>query len=276
MPNLTGTIAVVTGASRGVGRGIALGLGEAGATVYITGRTAQTGAARLAGTIHDAAEEVTRMGGKGIAVRCDHNRDDDVEAAFARILAEAGHIDLLVNNAWGGYETMFESSEWTWDKPFWEQSYHRWDVMLANVRGYYTASRLAAPSMVARKQGLIVNISFWAAQKHMGNVIYGVSKAATDKLAADMAHELRPHNVAAVSLYPGLVRTEGVMENAQYFDMTNSESPQYVGRAVAALAADPNLMSKSGQVVLSAALGQEYGFADIDGKVIRPVTLAEV
>jgi dehydrogenase/reductase SDR family protein 1 len=273
MAQLDGTIAVVTGASRGVGRGIAVGLGEVGATVYVTGRSVQPGTPYP--TIYDTADEVTRMGGKGIAIRCDHSRDDNTAAAFAQILAEAGHIDVLVNNAWGGYERMVENGEYTWEQPFWEQPMFRWEVMLGSVRGCFVASRHAVPSMIARRKGLIVNISFWAAQKYMGNAIYGVAKAAADKLAADMAHELRPHNVAAVSLYPGLVRTEGVMENEQYFDMSNSESPRYVGRAVAALAADSNVMRKSGQVVLSAALGQEYGFADIDGKVIRPVTLAE-
>jgi dehydrogenase/reductase SDR family member 1 len=276
MPALNGKIAVVTGASRGVGRGIALGLGEAGATVYVTGRTAAPGAARLRRTIYDAAEEVTRLGGKGIAVQCDQSKDNEVEAAFSHILEEAGQIDILVNNAWGGYENMVENGEFTWEQPFWEQPMWRWEVMLGNVRGYFVASRCAAPSMIAQGSGLIVNISFWAAQKHLGNAIYGVAKAATDKLAADFAHELRPHHVAAVSLYPGLVRTEGVMENAHFFDMSNSESPQYVGRAVAALASDARLMEKSGQVLLTAALGQEYGFADIDGKVIRPITLAEV
>jgi NAD(P)-dependent dehydrogenase (short-subunit alcohol dehydrogenase family) len=129
--------------------------------------------------------------------------------------------------------------------------------------------------MVAQKSGLIVNISFWAAQKHMANVIYGASKAATDKLAKDMAHELREYNVAAVSLYPGLVRTEEVMRNAEYFDMSNSESPQFIGRAVAGLAADPNVMQKSGQVLVAAQLALEYGFTDIDGKQPRPVTLEE-
>src|SRR4051812_25874670 len=128
----------------------------------------------------------------------------------------------------------------TWSRPFWEQPVWRWDAMFAaGVRAYYRASQLAAPVMIARRHGLIVNISFWAAQKHIGNVAYGVSKAATDKLTADMAEELKPHNVAVVSLYPGLVRTEKVMQAAQYLDLSNSESPDFIGRAVAALATDP-------------------------------------
>jgi dehydrogenase/reductase SDR family member 1 len=275
MANLSGKIAIVTGASRGVGRGIALGLGEAGATVYITGRTVKPGTAVLPGTIYETAEEVTRIGGTGIALACDHNNDTEVEAAFRRVLAEHGKIDILVNNVWGGYERMVEDGEFTWGKPFWEQPMWRWDVMQANVRSYYVASRLVAPSMIAQGAGLIVNISFWAAQKYMGNTAYGMAKAATDKLAADIAHELRPYGVTAISLYPGLVRTESVMENADYFDMSNSESPQFVGRAVAALASDPQMFENSGQVLLTAVIAEKYGFDDIDGERIRPITLAE-
>ncbi|MCA1631799.1 MAG: SDR family NAD(P)-dependent oxidoreductase, partial [Acidobacteria bacterium] len=140
----------------------------------------------------------------------------------------------------------------------------------------YAASQHAARAMVAQGAGLVVNISFWSAQKHVGNTAYGVAKAATDKLTADAAHELRPHGVAVVSLYPGLVRTEKVMEAAAFLDLSNSESPQFVGRAVAALASDPDVMSKSGRVVVAAELAKEYGFADVDGKRPRPLTLDQV
>jgi NAD(P)-dependent dehydrogenase (short-subunit alcohol dehydrogenase family) len=146
----------------------------------------------------------------------------------------------------------------------------------AGVRAHYHASQLAAKSMVANRRGLIVNISFWAAQKHIGNVAYGVSKAATDKLTADMAVELRPHGVAAVSLYPGLVRTEKVMEAAAWLDLSNSESPEFIGRAVHALAADLDVMRHSGAVLVAASVAAEYGFADIDGKSPRALTLADV
>jgi NAD(P)-dependent dehydrogenase (short-subunit alcohol dehydrogenase family) len=142
----------------------------------------------------------------------------------------------------------------------------------AGVRAHYQASQLVAPAMIARRRGLIVNISFWAAQKHIGNVAYGVSKAATDKMTADMAVELKPHGVAVVSLYPGLVRTERVMEAAKFLDLTNSESPDFIGRAVAALAADPDVLRYTGKVLVAAALAMEYGFADIDGKRPRPLT----
>lgn len=279
MATLAGKIAVVTGASRGVGRGIALGLGEAGATVYVTGRSAEEGQGRegLPGTVFQTAHDVTAQGGVGIAVQCDHRQDAEVEALFRRVVAEQGRLDILVNNVWDGYQRMVENGQFTWVHPFWQQPIWRWDAMFhGGVRAHFVASHFAAQQMVQQKSGLIVNISFWAAQKYMGNVIYGVSKIATDRLAFDMAHELREYGVAALSLYPGLVRTEAVMENAQFFDMSNSESPQFIGRAVAALAADPKIMEKSGQVLVAAALGLEYGFTDVDGKQPRPLTLAEV
>jgi NAD(P)-dependent dehydrogenase (short-subunit alcohol dehydrogenase family) len=162
-------------------------------------------------------------------------------------------------------------------KPFWEQPLWRWDAMFAaGVRAHYLASQLAARTMVARRRGLIVSISHWAAQKHAGNVAYGVAKAATDKMAADMAFELRPHGVAAISLYPGMVRTEKVMAAAAWLDLSNSESPEFIGHAVAALAADPDVLRFTGQVLVAARLAREYGFTDIDGRQPRPLTLADV
>ena len=148
-------------------------------------------------------------------------------------------------------------------------------MFAAGVRAHFVASQLAAKQMVSQQQGLIVNISFWAGKKYLANVTYGVAKAADDRMAVDMAHELKPHNVAAVSLYPGLVRTEGVMRAAEHFDLSNSESPQFIGRAIAALAADPNVMERWGQVLIAATLAEEYGFTDIDGKKPRPLTLEE-
>jgi dehydrogenase/reductase SDR family protein 1 len=217
------------------------------------------------------------MEGRGTAIRCDHRVDAEVEAAFRRMLTEAGRVDVLVNNVWGGYERMVEGGEFTWPKPFWEQPLWRWDAMFsAGVRAHYHASQLVAPSMIAQRSGLIVNISFWAAQKRIGNVAYGVAKAATDKLTADMAVELRPHGVTVVSLYPGLVRTEHVMEAAAYLDLSNSESPEFVGRAVVALAMDPDAIRHTDKVLIAAALAHEYGFTDIDGTTPRPLTLADV
>src|SRR5881296_74366 len=261
LPSLRGKIALVTGGSRGVGKGIALALAESGATVYVTGRTV----------------DQTDFGGACLAVSCDHTDDRQVEAVFDRIAAEQGRLDLLVNNVWGGYERMVEDGEFTWALPFWRQPRWRWDSMFsAGVRAHYVASCLAARRMVEQRSGLIVNISSWPARKHIANVAYGVSKAATDKMTSDMACELREHGVAVVSLYPGLVRTEKVLEAAAYLDLSNSESPQFIGRAVAALAADPQVMARSGEVVVAASLAREYGFTDIDGKQPAPITLKDV
>jgi dehydrogenase/reductase SDR family member 1 len=262
MRALDDQVAVVTGGTAGVGRGIANALARHGARVFVTGRS-----------VLDAAPLDERTTG----IRCDHRLDGEVAAAFERAARETHGIDILVNNVWGGYERMVVDGAFTWTKPFWEQPLWRWDAMFsAGVRAHYHASQLAARSMVARRRGLIVNISFWAAQKHIANVAYGVSKAATDKMTADMAIELRPYGVTAVSLYPGLVRTEKVMEAAAWLDLTNSESPEFVGRAVAALAGDPDVMRHTGTVLVAAALAMEYGFTDIDGKAPRPLTLADV
>lgn len=276
MKLLQGKVALVTGASRGVGKGIALGLGESGATVYITGRTTEDGhsAAKLPGTIYQTANEVTNLGGHGIAVQCNHRNDDEVRAVFDRIRAEQNRLDILVNNVWGGYEHFTDGTEFWKEKGFWNMPIARWDAMFqAGVRAHYVASVLAAPMMIAKNSGLIVNISFFAAQRNDRGVAYGVAKAASDRMAACMAHELQEYNVTALSLYPGLVRTESVLKAD--FDLSNSESPQFIGRAIAALATDPHVAHKSGQVLVAAALAQEYGFTDIDGKQPRPITVEE-
>src|SRR5512147_1669909 len=276
MTSLAGKVALVTGASRGVGKGIALGLGEAGATVYITGRTVIEGqaASRMPGTIYQTAEEVEKLGGKCIPTRCDHRLDDEVAGVFARIHSEQNRLDILVNNVWGGYEHYTDGTEFWNEKNFWNMPFARWDAMFqAGVRAHYVASVLAAPMMIAQRSGLIVNISFFAAQRNDRGVAYGVSKAASDRMAACMAHELHEHNVTAVSLYPGLVRTESVLRAD--FDLSNSESPQFIGRAIAALAADPEIIRKSGQILIAAALAKEYGFTDIDGKQPRPISVDE-
>jgi len=279
IPDLSGKVCVVTGASRGVGRGVALGLLEAGATVHITGRTLQDGehpaGLDRAGSLTSVLEAASSGPGKCIAHRVDHARDDETEAVLRRVIEAEGRIDILVNNAWPGYERMVEGEVFTWAAPFWEQPMWRWDAMIGTgVRAAYCASRIAAATMVRQRQGLIVNISFWAAQKFMQNTVYGIAKAAIDKMTADCAVELRAFDVAAVALYPGLVRTEEVMRNARFFDMSNAESPQFQGRAVAALFADPMLMTRSGSVLTSAGLALEHGFTDIDCKQPVPLTVA--
>lgn len=278
MVDLKGKVAVVTGASRGVGKGVALGLGEAGATVYITGRTIsdKTDAEKLGGTVFETAEAVTAMGGRGIAIQCDHREDSQVEEVFKQVAKQSKQIDILVNNAWGGYENMREGRRLTYFKPFWEQPFWRWDAMFdAGVRAAYISSAYAARMMTKKQKGLIVNISFWSAQVYLGNTQYGVSKAAVDKMTEYMAHELKKYEVAVISLYPGLVRTESITRNAKHFDMSNSESPQFIGRVVAALAGDPDVMKKSGQVLVAAALAKKYGIRDIDGKQPKPLTLKD-
>jgi NAD(P)-dependent dehydrogenase (short-subunit alcohol dehydrogenase family) len=259
---LGGRSAVVTGGTRGVGRGIAHELERCGATVFVTGRSAT-----------DRSESP----GGVIPLRCDHRNDSEVEATFDRILTATPAIDVLVNGVWGGYEQMIEDGVFTWGKPFWQQPLWRWDAMFAaGVRAHYRASQRAAKGMVEQRRGLIVNISHWAAQKRIGNVAYGVAKAATDKMTADMADELRDHGVAVVALYPGLVRTEKVMAAAQWLDLSNSESPEFSGRAVVALAADPNVLRHSGKVRVVADLAREYGFTDVDGTTPRALTIADV
>jgi NAD(P)-dependent dehydrogenase (short-subunit alcohol dehydrogenase family) len=278
MKSLTGKITLVTGASRGIGKGIALGLGEAGATVYITGRTIEEGKAAvdLPGNIYQTVEEIASLGGNGIAVCCDHTKDEEVKELFRRIQLEQDRLDILVNNVWGGYEFYNDGTEFWKEKGFWTAPLSRWDKSFqAGVRAHYVASFFAAPMMISQQSGLIVNISFFAAQRDDRGVAYGVAKAADDRMAACMAYELCEHKVAVVSLYPGLVRTESVMKAAQYFDLSNSESPQFIGRVVTALATDPDLMRKSGQILVAAAIAKEYGIKDIDGKQPRPITVDE-
>jgi dehydrogenase/reductase SDR family member 1 len=259
--SLDGQVALVTGATRGVGRGIAASLRAAGAHVYATGRTIDR--ANLDASI--------------IRIPCDHADDRQVQQVFERITADQNRLDILVNNAWGGYERMVEDDRgFTWMAPFWEQPAWRWHAMIdTGVRAAFVASQHAARLMVRDSRGLIVNISSWAAQKFQRNVIYSIAKAATDKLTADAAQELRQHKVTIVSLYPGLVRTEAVIA-AGVFDLSTSESPEFVGRAVAALAADPAVTRWNGQVVVAAALAREYQFTDIDGKLPPALTLADV
>lgn len=255
--------ALVTGASRGVGRGVAVGLAAADFTVFATGRSIESS---------DLPASIVRL-------RCDHTRDVETALAFQRISEDAGGLEILVNSAWGGYERMVENGKFTWSLPFWEQPAHRWESMMdAGVRSAFVASAHAARMMIPRRKGLIVNISFWAAQKYVGNSIYGIAKSATDKMSADMAHELRPHGVAVVSLYPGLVRTEAVMVAAQggWLDISNSESPEFIGKVVAALSRDTRLMERSGQVVIAAQIAKELNVVDTDGRQPIPLTLETV
>lgn len=290
MRRLTGKVAVVTGASRSIGRGVALVLGEEGVTVYATGRSVRGEATRdlPRATVEDTAEMVSERGGVGIPVRCDHTVDAEVEVLFERVEREQGRLDILVNNAWDGYDTAED-----YDAPFWEQPMWRWDRQLTEgVRIYYTASRLAARLMVRQRSGLIVGITFRDRGKYLGPPLsYDLQKAAVNRMARGMAEELRRHGVAAVALSPGTPRNEFMIDPEELLReyeippvvgawpegsfVWKTHSTQYVGRAVAALAADPDVMGKSGEVLLVGDLAGEYGFTDIDARYIPPYRIDE-
>jgi NAD(P)-dependent dehydrogenase (short-subunit alcohol dehydrogenase family) len=271
MSLLRGRVAVVTGASRGVGKGIALALGEAGAIVYVTGRSDAGGTTEgLPGTVRDTADAVTQRGGQGVPVRCDHTADAEVEALFARVTQEQGRLDFLVNNAWGGYEQF----DWSrFGSPFWEQPLRHWSGMFeSGVRAHLVASRLAAPLMLPNRRGLIVHTTAWDRDKYLGNLFYDVAKAAVNRMAFGMAREMQPHRVAVVALAPGFVRTERVLAAFAGAGRVpeNLESPEYTGRAVVALAGDANVMAKSGRVLTVGQLAAEYGFTDVGGRQWPP------
>ena len=284
---LTDRIAVVTGASRGAGRGIAQELGAAGATVYVTGRSTRTqpansyqqilsmsGMAAMPGTIDDTADEVTRLGGRGIAVRCDHTRESDVQSLFERVQSEHGRLDLLVNNAWGGHE----SFDGVFDAPFWKHPLAHWDSMMdRGVRCHLLAARAAAPLLVQQGCGLIVATTYWDRDRYLrGNLYYDLAKSAINRLAFGLAQELRAHGVASLALSPGWMRTELVLAGHQADEsnwrskpaLARTESPRYLGRAVAALAGDANVLARSGTVQRVGDLAREYGFTDIDGRQV--------
>jgi NAD(P)-dependent dehydrogenase (short-subunit alcohol dehydrogenase family) len=271
---LDGQVALVTGASRGVGRGIAVELGHAGATVYLTGRSTpgRSTVGTLDGSVEETAHEVTMAGGTAIPIVTDHRDDGATERVLARIEREQRRLDLLVNNVWGGYEGLHAGRVREWRAPFWEQPSQLWDSMFdAGVRAHYVTSALAARLMVRRRRGLIVTLSFFAAPD--ANVSFRVAKLTDDRLAGEMAAELREYGVTSVGLYPGLVRTEGIMRVAGRIDLAGSESPRFAGRAITALAADDEVITRSGEILVAAELAAEYGFTDIDGH--RPVSLRQ-
>jgi NAD(P)-dependent dehydrogenase (short-subunit alcohol dehydrogenase family) len=280
MSQLHDVVALVTGASRGAGRGIAVELGSAGATVYVTGRSAAGGPTTdgVPGTIDETAAEVTSRGGRGIAVRCDHTVDADVESLFARIRGDHGRLDLLVNNVWGGYE--HSECKPLPMAPFWEQSLHQWDGMFtAGVRAHLAASRLAVPLMLPQGRGLIVSTTAnLAALPYLPNIFYDLSKHTISRLVWAMAHELRDRGLAVLAVAPGFMRTERVTEAFRRAGAIAAldgpggpkETPVYLGRAIAALAADPRALERSGHLLEAGTLAQEYGFTDADGTQPAP------
>jgi NAD(P)-dependent dehydrogenase (short-subunit alcohol dehydrogenase family) len=271
MTMLTGKVAVVTGASRGIGKGIAVALGAKGATVYVTGRTVTSGAHSLSGTVGETAAEVDRRGGNGVAVQVDHSDDDQVAALFDQVRREQGQLDILVNNAFAIPEDLTDS------KPFWEKPLSNWDMVDVGVRSNFVAAWHAAQIMVGQKSGLIVAISGYVGVTYTYGVIFGVCKAAVDRMARDMAIELQPHNIASVSLWQGLTLTERAQHNlarnpemktATVTDPAVACSPEFPGRVIAALAADPEVMKRSGGTFITAEVATDYGITDVDGKVI--------
>jgi len=283
MQALNGKVAVVAGATRGAGRGIARMLGEAGAVVYCTGRSTRAAPNGARGetpfvlasrpeTIEDTAELVTAAGGVGIPMRVDHTVESQVQDLFRRVSGEHGHLDILVNDIWGGDELA------EWGKPFWELSPDKGLRMQAlAVHAHIVTSRHGVPLMIPRRRGLVIEITDGDSPRYRGNLFYDLAKASNIRLAYAMAEELRPHGIASVALTPGFLRSEAMLE---HFGVTEanwregakrdphfiaSETPAFVGRAVAALASDPQVLFKSGGVYGSWELAKEYGFTDVDG-----------
>ena len=283
MAHLNGIVALVTGASRGAGRGIALELGAAAATVYVTGRSVQGRSTtdNVPGTIEQTANDVTERGGRGVAVRCDHTVDAEVESLFDRIRRDHGRLDVLVNNVWGGYEN--SDCRPLPLVPFWEQPFHQWDGMFtAGVRAHLAASRLAVPLMLPQRRGLIVNTTAnLEPLPYLRNLFYDLAKTAVARMTWAMAQELRDHGIAAVAVAPGFLRTERVVEAFRRAGAAAAlegpggpkETPAYLGRAIVALAADSSAVKKSGQLLEVGTLAREYGFTDADGTQPPPFRL---
>ncbi|TDC46423.1 SDR family NAD(P)-dependent oxidoreductase [Actinomadura sp. KC345] len=273
--SLTGRVALVAGGTRGGGRGIAVQLGAAGATVYVTGRSSGSRRSDLGRpeTIEDTAGQVTAAGGHGIPVRADHSRPDEVRALVERIAAEQdGRLDILVNSVWGGDPLT------DWEHPLWEQDLDTGLRLLRQaVETHVITSRFALPLMVARERGLVVEVTDGNTARYRGSFFYDLAKSAVIRLAVAQAAELKPHGVAAVAVTPGFLRSEAVLDHfgvteadwrdaiAQDPHFAHSETPAYLGRAVAALAADPDVMAKTGRALATWGLYQEYGFTDVDG-----------
>ncbi len=271
MGALSGAVAVVTGASRGIGKGVALALASEGATVYVTGRSVTPGAYPLPGTVGETAAECDRRGGRGVAVQVDHGDDEQVAALFDRVRTEQGQLDILVNNAFSLPEDLTEPGA------FWEKPLSNWEMVDVGVRSNFVAAWYAAQIMAPRRSGLIVAISGYVGVAYTYGTVFGMCKAAVDRMARDMAIELKPYSVTSISLWQGLTFTERAERNiarnpAMKESLVTSPligcSPEFPGRVIAALAADANKLARSGGTFIAAELAQDYGVKDIDGKVI--------
>ncbi len=285
MKSLEGKVILVTGATRGIGKGIAIGLGEAGATVYVTGRRLNNSDSSddVSGSLAQTQTAVEEVGGVCIPVQVDHSEDEQVRLLFERIKDEQdGHLDILVNNAYSGVQVLSNAH----GQPFWDSEPSLWDACNnVGLRSHYVSSIFAARLMTKRNSGLICTISSWGSLSYIFGAAYGTGKAACDRLAADMAVELKPHNVASISIWPGIVGTEHFsriasemseknvndQNYAMFTERYNWETPLLTGRVLAALASEPNIISRTGRVHIVAELARHYGLVDQDGN--RPVSL---
>ena len=274
MANLKGKVALVTGATRGVGKGIAISLGEAGATVYITGRSLEPNTGNdISGSLKETQLAVEQAGGQCISVQVDHSDDEQVRLLFERIKTEQqGQLDLLVNNVFSGVQAIGDA----YGKPFWQSEPSLWDaVNNVGLRSHYVASIFAARIMSEHQQGIICTISSWGGMSYIFGAAYGAGKAACDRLSADMAVELKSDNIASISLWPGIVGTEHITNFAKQTDGDkpndivgdgyNWETPLLTGRVIATLATEPNIMRYTGKVQIVAELAEKYNLVDQDG-----------
>lgn len=262
-------VAVVTGASRGAGRGIAIALGSHGCTVYVTGRSSKPGDSSLSGTIYETAAAVTAAGGKGIAVRVDHADDSQVQSLFEQVQRDEGRLDILVNNACAIHDQLNTPGN------FWEKPLELVDMLDVGLRSSYVASYYAAPMLVAQRHGLMIFTSASGAVHYVFGAAYGAHKAGMDKFAADMAVDLKDYNVAALSIWMGALLTERLQlliesDRAKFGYLEGvTETPEFTGHIIWALYNDPELMSMSGQTVIGAEMGVKYGITDAGGRQPR-------
>ncbi|UYP44521.1 hypothetical protein NEF87_000806 [Candidatus Lokiarchaeum ossiferum] len=269
--NLKDAICIVTGGTRGAGRGIALELGQQGATVVVTGRSLNHNfTEKNPETLNETAQLVEEVGGKCHPIMCDHTKEDDIIKVSRMIKEKFGKVDLLVNNVWGGYERYDN----TFDDNFWKQPLWRWDKMFnSGVRAHFLTSKYIAPIMMEHKYGLIINTTFWDEGRFFTPLPYNVAKNAVNRLAYCMALELKKYNIAVLSLSPGWMRTEKIkreylVDDYNYKEieiLKKTESTRYIGKAVVSLLTDPNIKEKTSKVLYVGNLAREYGFTDLDG-----------
>lgn len=276
MTRLDGKIALVTGGSRGAGRGIAIELGKAGAAVYVTGRSLRGATTNgFPGSVDGTVQEIIHHGGEAYACRCDHTCDEDTQALIERIRQEQGCLHILANNVWGLHDLETDLQP----KPFWQYPLQLWNATFQNgIRSQIAVNHYAIPLMLEANSGLIVHTTFCDQDKYLGTFYYDLAKNAINRLVFGLAHDLKPTKITALAVSPGWMRTELVLRNFNTDEdrwqeveaLTRTESPYYVGRAVSALAGDEEVHLKNGQVLQVGNLAREYGFTDVDGRFISP------